>query len=284
MVKESQISMVRQIAIVAELEKIAFVGIAARLLTKVLPKLLLSSAKALGKGKAMTSSAGHKFLSRAGKKGLGLKDTYKRGVSLLSKSYGPKGATDYSKLNFKGMGSSTGPTARPWFGKTRGSIGVSTETSRFPKFTENAAAWLKTRPKAWTGEMAHNLDLISKRGLVNFAKHEIGQGRTFIRKGHIFKKSPIGQVAGAVATTGIGFGAIDFAAGGQDALGRKVGLARRSARALTTAAGWSVAPGFSMGKLTAEIAPSVPGGIAEATKGIKRKFFTNNRRDFDFAQ
>jgi hypothetical protein len=227
-----------------ELEKLGIgEGIAVKLLFKTLPKLL----SAFGRSGGATS----KFLTAAGKQGLSARATVAKGIDAVAKNMGPVGSRlDYSKvkLNTRMAGS---PKHRPWFGKSKGAIQKAPvgQKSRYSGFKEDPVNWLKTRPQAWTGEAAQNLKFIKDKGVGRFIKHEFTKGRTYVNRGHIYKRSLVGQ-AGGTAFSGLGFGAMTLAEKTNPATGQSYSAGRRLARGAAEAAGWTAAPGLMMGKMT----------------------------------
>ena len=278
--------MVKQAAFQEELIKLGYVGVIAKLLTKMLPKAIMSVAKIVGKGKTLAKSRGvagsaYRYLNRSRAQRLGVRETFRGGISGAAKKFGPYKSgvgMDYAKVNLKTR-MKDGPTARPWLGKSKGAIMKSNVKDRtYARLSKQPLEWLKTRPQAWGGELATNLNFIRSagtggksvglgKGLGRYAKSEVKKGMTFkkITGGaeHTFERSLIGKGLGPTLTTGVGFGGISFAAGGTNASGQKVGLGKRTGRAVGEAALWSLAPGAAMASITPSLVKEV-GGMAKA--------------------
>jgi hypothetical protein len=258
---------IRQKAFSDELEKLGIAAAIAGFLTKSAPKLLSFAGK---NGKGVLSTAG-RFLNRAGEQGLTLKQIFSQGIEGAAKKWGTK-TIDFTKtkINLKGApGLESAPTARPGiggfsWGQSRKAV-ATVNPGKFDhiKFTENPLEWFKSRPAKWTGEAAENIRFIKDNGIGKFVQNSWKEGMTFKRNGFRYARTPGGKLASPLLSTGVGMGGLSFATGGTNPLtGEKVGLVKRTGKAMGEAAAWSIAPGFAMASIT-------PGLVHDAGKFTK---------------
>lgn len=218
----------------------------------LIPKLMMAVAKSFGrkgtatliKGKGLTGSV-YRHLRGASKAGKSFSQTIGSGIDRAAVKWGNP-VQNFNKIDFKG--SVAGPRVRSLFGYggLKSPLGKPIKTiSKQPGFSfKNFGGWAKSRPQAWTGEAASNLQFAKQHGVGKFMKNIVRRSRTFTGKetGLLYKRSPLGQVVNPIMGTGLGFGAMDFMSKTNPKTGKPYGLVKRVARGTGTAAGWTVAP------------------------------------------
>ena len=264
-----------------ELEKLGVAGMVAKLLTQALPKLLSLGSKggaafrtAMAAGKGSTAAATHfagkglrdntiRFLTRAGEKGWGARKIYDVGMRQAARKWAdPRINMAAVKVTAAGNKIPGAPTVRASvlgkeIGGLKGAVSATAKPGTFGNqgFLKNPMEWARTRPRKWFGEAAQNLDHINRRGLGNFMKHTWKDSQTFTKGDFKYARTPMGRVTSPLMNPAIGFPAFSFAMGGKDPVtGDKVGLVKRTGRALGEAATWSIAPSAAMAALTPGLA------------------------------